>query len=129
MNLKNAALTRIRGFLNCESRQMMQLFLTAKIEVFGLRFHVFFHFFQTTAPQYAAIILGRDSDGGTMTCLFTDPMVGSHRPLATRRTEVLPQPDGPTTSKRSPGPDSKMMKNAVEMLIKRRCLKCLVRDV
>jgi hypothetical protein len=89
----------------------------------------FFIFFQTTAPQYAAIILGRDSDGGTMTCLFTDPMVGSHRPLATRRTEVLPQPDGPTTSKRSPGPDSKMMKNAVEMLIKRRCLKCLVRDV
>jgi len=71
-----------------------------------------FIFFQKTAPQYATIILGRDSDGGTMTCLFTDPMVGSHRPLATRRTEVLPQPDGPTTSKRSPGPDSKMMKNA-----------------
>ena len=37
-------------------------------------------------------------------CLFTDPTVGSHSPLATRRTEVLPQPDGPTTSKRSPGP-------------------------
>ena len=59
MNLKNAALTRIRGFLNCESRQMMQLFLTAKIEVFGLRFHVFFHFFSNNSAAICSNHLGQ----------------------------------------------------------------------
>ena len=55
--------TRIRGFFNCESREM-QLFLTAKIEVFGLLFHVFFSIFfvkKNVAP--CSNHLAGDSDG------------------------------------------------------------------